>query len=134
VLALALLFVSPVVSVASDDAAASIPVADVVTMTGEYYWHEGNNEGVLEKVIFSPTGEGTWDVVFHFRFRGRNHVFRGTAEGSLTAGPLEGKIRNESEKRSFAFSGAFKDGTFEGTHSEIKRGRARPTGTMILNG
>ena len=131
---LALLFLWPMTGVAADDADPGVPVADDVIMTGEYYWDEGNNEGVLEKVIFSPTGEGAWDVAFHFRFQGRKHVYRGTAEGSLTAGSLQGNVRNESEERSFTFSGAFKDGTFEGTHSEIRRGSPRPTGTMILNG
>jgi len=123
-LAFALLLVLPAGSSSADDA---------ITMTGEYYWEEGHNEGVLKKVIFEPTGESTWDVAFYFSFRGRDHIYRGTAEGSLTQGALAGKVRNENEERSFTFKGEFKDGTFEGEHSEVDGSSSWSTGTMVLN-
>ena len=130
--ALALLFLWPIAGVMAEEAVANVPADDVVAMTGEYYWEEGHNEGVLRKVLFTPTGAGTWDVAFHFSFRGRSHVYRGTAAGSLTQGALEGTIRNESEKRSFTFSGEFDDGTFQGTHREFKGSSSWSTGTMML--
>jgi hypothetical protein len=123
VLALVLLAAFPVASSAADD---------MVTMTGEYYWEEGHDEGVLKKVEFTPTGEGAWDVAFYFSFRGRDHIYKGTAEGSLTEGALEGNIRNENEERSFTFSGEFADGTFTGEHSETEGSSSWSTGTMSL--
>ena len=99
------------------------------TLTGKY--SSGNGSGPLE-AIFQPAGEGRWKVEFHFRFQGRAHTFSGTALGSLSDGGLEGKVRNESGKRTFTFEGEFEGGTFQGTHAELERRGPEATGTMTL--
>lgn len=101
------------------------------TLTGEYIWENRDTKGDLE-AVFTPTGEGTWDVSFHFDFSDKPHTYTGTAEGSLTEGALSGEVRNEDKKRVFRFAGAFEDGTFRGDHEETTEGRERRTGTMTL--
>lgn len=115
--------------------AALVPVAagtdDATRMRGAYVWNETGDGGDLE-AVFTPTGEGTWDVEFFFTFRGQPHTYSGAAEGSLTEGKLAGEVRNEDRKRVFRFQGAFEDGTFRGDHEETTEGRERKTGTMTL--
>ena len=103
------------------------------TLTGEYVWTNRDSRGDL-KAVFTPTGEGTWDVTFYFKFRGEPHEYAGSAEGSLTEGALKGKVKNEDRKRTFTFEGAFENGKFRGTHEETTPGRARETGTLTLSG
>jgi hypothetical protein len=110
----------------------SVPAAEERTLTGEYWWEESNRGGDLRSV-FTPTDEGTWDVVFYFTFSGESHVYRGTAQGSLTQGALSGKVVNESKRRTFTFEGIVKDGVFEGTHAEIYGSFASETGTLTLS-
>ena len=103
------------------------------TLTGEFLWSGGGASGDLE-AVFTSTGEQTWDVSFHFEFRGRPHVYTGTAEGSLSQGELRGKVKNENKGRTFLFSGTVKDGKFQGTHAETEGGREQSTGTLTLSG
>ena len=103
------------------------------TLTGEFEWNHRGNRGDLE-AMFTATGQGTWDVVFHFTFRGSSHTYTGTAEGSLSEGELSGKVLNESKKRTFTFTGAFQNGEFRGTHAEIEGQRVVQTGSLILGG
>ena len=102
------------------------------TLTGEFVWNQRDSQGDLE-VVFTPTGEGEWDVAFHFSFRGSSHVFSGTAAGSLSEGELRGQVQNEDQKRSFVFGGTFKDGVFNGTHSETTGDQKEETGTLTLS-
>ncbi len=82
-----------------------------------------------------PGEERDFDVVFYFKFNGRDHQYRGTAWGSLEAsGELEGRVQNESRQRTFTFRGEFEDGTFKGTHAEIGRRGERKTGQLTLRG
>lgn len=106
---------------------------EVQTLTGEYQWSERGASGDLE-AIFKPTGEGTWKVDFHFEFRGQPHIYSGTAEGSLSEGPLSGTVLNEDKRRTFKFTGSFEDGQFSGTHSEMREDGETATGTMSLSG
>jgi len=101
------------------------------TLTGEFVWTDRDRSGDLE-AIFTATGEGTWDVAFHFTFRDTPHVYSGTAEGSLSGGDLKGTVLNEDKKRTFTFSGSFKDGAFHGTHAEVEGERTHATGTLTL--
>ena len=101
------------------------------TLNGAYTWVGDGSRGSLE-AIFTPAADGEWKVAFHFVFSGRPHTFKGTATGSLTDGALEGTVFNENRRRTFTFEGAFEDGTFEGTHAEIRRGRASQIGTLTL--
>ena len=110
--------------------------AETKTLHGNFVW-EGAGESATGdlKSIFTGTGPGEWNVIFHFKYRGQAHVYTGTAAGSLTAGALEGKVMNEDKQRNFTFTGSFEDGVFRGTHAEIGRGRKdriEPTGTMTL--
>ena len=98
-------------------------------MSGEYLWTQGGSDGPLD-VIFTPTGDGEWDVAFHFTFRGKEHTYEGTASGSLSEGDLSGTVQNESKKRTFTFAGSFADGVFSGTHAETTAGREAETGTI----
>ncbi len=100
------------------------------TLKGGFVWSQSSKGGDLE-AVFTPTGEAAWDVAFHFEFRGK-HVYSGTAEGSLTAGELSGKVFNEEKNRAFTFRGRFENGTFRGTHAEIEDGQEEPTGTLTL--
>ncbi|ANM30095.1 hypothetical protein ABI59_11700 [Acidobacteria bacterium Mor1] len=105
---------------------------DARTLKGEYVWNAMDGGGPLE-AVFTPTGEGQWQVDFNFSFRGEDHTYSGTAEGALGSGTLKGEVMNESKKRTFTFEGSFEDGTFSGTHAETTPGRARDTGTLTLS-
>ena len=111
---------------------ATVAAAAERTLTGEFWWEESGRGGDLRSV-FTPTGEGTWDVVFYFRFHGESHVYRGTAEGSLSRGALRGTVLDKDRERTFTFEGAFKNGEFAGTHSEVFSGGAEKTGTLTLS-
>lgn len=106
---------------------------EATTLTGEFVWSHRSTTGALE-AIFTPKGDGKWDVVFHFEFRGKPHVYTGTAEGSLTDGTLSGTVLNENQRRTFAFSGDVQEGRFSGRHSEVENGREKSTGTLTLGG
>jgi hypothetical protein len=99
------------------------------TLKGTYEWTDGDKKGPLE-AVFTPAGEGKWEVAFHFEFDGQPHVYAGTAEGSLSDGNLKGAVKTENKKRTFTFKGAFRDGTFTGTHAEAEHS----TGTLTLKG
>jgi hypothetical protein len=111
--------------------ATPVEAEDSETLKGRFLWSKGP-EGDLE-AVFTPTGPDAWDVSFHFRFRGRDHVYSGTAQGSLAEGELKGTVKNEDERRSFTFSGRVKDDKFEGAHSETTGGSTRSTGTLTLS-
>lgn len=106
---------------------------DTQTLTGEYLWERREMSGPLE-AVFTPAGEGKWEVSFHFTFREESHTYTGMAEGSLTEGALSGEVLNESKERTFTFTGAFDEGVFTGTHAEIREGKKIDTGTMTLKG
>lgn len=107
--------------------------AEKRTLTGLY--GSGFQDGPRPlRAVFTATGERTWDVVFYFVFNGRNHEYRGIAEGDLLEGPLSGRVQNEPRRRTFTFRGEFEDGTFQGDHFEISRGRERKTGSLSLGG
>lgn len=105
------------------------PVAQ--KLVGEYEWSQGGSSGDLQ-AKFTPTGESSWKVSFHFMFRGQRHIYTGTAEGSLSNGSLAGEVKNENRRRTFSFTGTVSDGAFEGTHAELFDGRASKTGTLTL--
>ena len=102
------------------------------TLKGSFEWVDAGKKGDLE-AVFTPTGEGKWDVAFHFEFRGA-HVYAGTAEGSLSGGDLKGRVQNDDKNRTFTFTGAFTDGEFRGTHAEVGDDGEHATGTMTLKG
>jgi hypothetical protein len=101
------------------------------TLQGEFHWERRDVRGALE-AVFTPTGEGTWDVSFHFEFREEPHTYTGTAEGSLENGPLKGTVKNENKKRTFTFEGTVTDGQFTGDHSELDGEKVYDTGTLTL--
>jgi len=101
------------------------------TLSGQFAWSQGP-EGDLE-AVFTPTGTDEWDVAFYFNFRNEDHVYSGTAQGSLTDGELKGTVKNEDKRRTFTFSGRFKDDKFEGSHAETTKGTPKATGTISLS-
>ncbi len=109
-----------------------IDADDSTTLTGEYIWNRQDVPSEIE-AVFTPAGESKWDVSFHFDFRNEGHIYTGTAEGSLTEGPLKGEVKNENKKRTFIFSGKFTDGVFEGTHAEMRDGKELDTGVIKLS-
>ena len=113
-------------------AAGTVADAGEQTLNGTYIWNSGR-PGDL-KAVFTPRGDGRWEVAFHFRFRGSPEVFRGTAAGNLSTGKLEGRVRNRNGNggRTFTFRGEFEDGTFRGTHAELFGRRESSTGTLTL--
>lgn len=101
------------------------------TLRGEYMVVDSDDRGQLE-AVFTPTGDATWDVDFHFDFQGQAHTYSGIAEGSFAAGGLTGTVRDERQRRTFSFTGTYEAGTFQGSHAEIASGGEEPTGTMTL--
>ena len=101
------------------------------TMNGSFHWTARDYKGDI-RAVFTPAGEGKWAVAFYFEFSNSDHVYEGTAEGSLDNGDLKGSVKNDSKKRSFTFVGACANGTFTGTHEEIGRKGPRDTGTIEL--
>jgi len=124
-----LLLVAVLVVASSGSAGAE----DSKRLKGEFVWTHRDNSGTLE-AVFTPTGEATWNVDFHFSFRGDDHTYSGTAEGSLSEGALKGTVQNEDKARTFTFTGSFEGGAFSGTHAEIVDGKAQQTGTLTLGG
>ena len=101
------------------------------TLNGSFEWTATGKKGDL-RAVFTPTGEGKWDVAFHFEFRGQPHIYAGTAEGTLKGGDLKGRVLNDEKDRTFIFTGSFTEGEFHGTHAEIEDGSEHPTGTLTL--
>lgn len=102
------------------------------TMTGTYKWTYNKSDEPI-RAVFSPSGAtDKWNVTFYFTFDGRDRVYVGTAQGKLSSGSLSGEVKNENKQRTFTFTGTSSDGTFNGTHAEIKRGSSRPMGTIEL--
>lgn len=107
-----------------------------VTLEGSFVWarDDGDRTGDLTAVL-TPDGENEWSVAFHFDWEGEPHTYLGTANGSLSDGPLEGTAENDSEENpaSFRFSGEFEDGTFNGIHRYVNEdGNLQEIGTLTL--
>ena len=109
--------------------------SDEVTLTGEFLWQHMNHTGDLD-AVFTRTGDGAWGVEFRFVWEGELHVYRGTAEGSLTDGELRGNVVTDNPERrpqTFFFAGRFERGRFTGTHTALQpSGGMHPTGTLTL--
>jgi hypothetical protein len=101
------------------------------TLTGTYVWGSGDDRGPLE-AVFTPAGDGHWNVDFHFEHSGSAHTYSGTADGQLGQGTLSGRVTSEGRRRVFTFRGEFRNGRFSGTHSEVMGGEEEPTGTLTL--
>jgi hypothetical protein len=107
---------------------------DEVTLTGEFLWKHMNHTGDLD-AVFTKIGDGAWGVEFRFVWEGELHVYRGTAEGSVTDGGLRGNVvtDNPTRPRTFFFAGRFERGRFTGTHTALQAsGGTYPTGTLTL--
>ncbi len=111
--------------------ASLVEAAESRTLTGEYVWNRDGTRGALE-AVFTPAGEGSWEVVFYANFNDRRVTYEGTARGSLSEGSLQGEVKSQSRRQTYRFSGTFDEGSFEGTHSEVRRGSDRPLGTLTL--
>lgn len=116
-------------------AGPSLLATDTQTLQGEFVWERPDEKivGALE-AVFEATGKETWNVSFHFTFDEKDHVYAGTAEGSLMDGELHGRVMTDGENPSpFEFEGTFSEGSFNGTHASLRDGEPQPTGTMTLS-
>ncbi|HXV77347.1 MAG TPA: hypothetical protein VD788_13595 [Candidatus Polarisedimenticolaceae bacterium] len=107
---------------------------ETVTLKGQFVW-ERSDKGIPGELaaMFTPSGEGTWDVVFHFEWEGEMREWKGTATGNLGSGRLEGEaVEDRDRKRTFAFRGAFTDGVFAGSHGQLRDGELSSGGTLTL--
>ena len=60
-------------------------VQETVILTGEYVWDD--KKGDL-KAVFVETGEGGWDVRFHYTWDDQASIWEGTARGGLSEGVM----------------------------------------------
>ena len=110
---------------------------DEVTLQGQFVWNsiDGETTGDL-KAVFTPTGKDEWNVAFHFDFQDQANVYKGTAQGSLSDGSLEGEVDDGDEgenKRTYRFRGTFANRAFAGTHARVStEGEPRDLGTLTL--
>lgn len=118
---------------AAEATATEATATEATTLDGEFYWAEGEASGTLQAVFTPKETAGEWDVAFHFEFRGKSHLYTGTAAGSLVSGQLSGTAQNENKGRTFTFTGKVAEGKFSGTHAETTEGR-KSTGTLTLGG
>jgi len=107
---------------------------NAVTLIGHYVWtrKDGDHPGEI-KAVFTPVKDGEWAVAFYFDFRGKAHIYEGTAEGKLDNGELKGTVKNDNKNRTFRFKGSTADGTFTGTHLEEGGRGERDTGRITLS-
>jgi hypothetical protein len=106
---------------------------DDVTLNGGFVWEkeDGNHEGDL-KAILTPTGDGEWDVSFHFDWEDGAHIYAGTCSGSLD-GELSGEITSDGDgDMQFKFNGSFENGEFSGTHNFVTEDGLKKAGTLTL--
>ena len=109
--------------------------ADEVTLRGNFLWKQMHHMGDLD-AVFTKSGDGAWDVEFRFVWERELHVYRGTAEGSLTDGEFRGNVITDNPERpqTFFFAGRFERGRFTGTHTALQPSGGRyPTGTLTLS-
>ena len=105
-----------------------------VTWKGTYVWERSDKDipGDIE-AVFTPAGDKTWDVVFHFEWEGEMRAWKGTATGSLDNGELKGEAKEDRDReRTFAFEGTVKDGKFQGIHGGMRDGKLSETGKITL--
>lgn len=110
--------------------ASVLPAGNEQTLTGRFRWTQAGEEGDL-RAVFTPKGENSYDVSFHFDYRGE-HTYTGTAEGSLKEGGLKGTVQDEYKRRRWDFEGTFHAGKFQGNHVELRDGDRQATGTLTL--
>lgn len=102
------------------------------TLTGSYIWtRAGDKEGDL-KAVFTAKSDNEYSVSFYFKFEGVDHVYSGTAKGSLKNGELAGEVKDEKKEHTFTFAGMCKEGAFSGTHHVISEKGENKTGTLTL--
>ena len=102
------------------------------TMNGEYLWTRMDSPGPI-KAEFVATDDNQWKVSFYFNFRDVDHVYSGTATGSLSNGELHGEVMSDGERpQPFAFEGTVENGVFSGTH-RTQGEDGEETGTLTLS-
>jgi hypothetical protein len=112
-----------------------------VTLSGQYtwkrdegFWERNENDVTADlKAVFTPAGDHTWDIVFHYDWEDEMRAWKGSATGSLENGPLRGVgVEDRDGKRTFAFRGNVKDGVFTGEHGSERGGGWHRSGTLTL--
>jgi len=109
--------------------------SDDETLTGTFVWNNDDGEVTGDlKAVFAPAGDRAWKVAFYFDWEDEPHIWKGTAEGNLSDGKLSGEVTADlDEPVTFSFAGSFEEGTFQGTHSQMReKGERKQTGTLTL--
>ncbi len=102
------------------------------TFTGSYIWNRSTDKEGDLKAVFTSKGDSEYSVSFYFKFEGVDHVYSGTAKGSLQNGKLAGEVKDEKKEHTFTFAGMCKEGAFSGTHHVIGEKGESKTGTLTL--
>ena len=100
-------------------------------LSGTYQWDNGS-DGPLE-ATFVETGPDSWKVEFVFRFQGKKNKWKGTAQGVLGEGPLEGRAKAARMNRFWVFTAELENGNYIGTHAELVGDEEVPSGTFELS-
>ncbi|MEO1365749.1 MAG: hypothetical protein AAFX50_01140 [Acidobacteriota bacterium] len=102
-------------------ALVSAAPAAAQSFSGSYDWSSGGSGSLA--ATFAPAGETAggapaWEVTFDFTFYGKDHTWKGTAEGAFEEGAtITGTARGS--RRDWVFTGTFEDGVLAGEHAQL---------------
>jgi len=119
-------------------AAGAHAAGDAVTLKGDFTWGKPKKgkpaKGDKVSAVFTAKEAGKYDVVFTAKWKKKDQVFKGTAEGSLDNGKLTGKATYK-DGRTWTFKCDVKDGQATGTHYAFKKGTEskRSNGTLTIS-
>ena len=101
------------------------------TIEGTYNWSAQGDRQHTVTAVFNETEPGKYKVDFSFKWGNKDHIYSGTAEGSLTNGKLVGNVRADDQpNRRFGFNGNSVKGVFSGDHHEKRGNHEAATGRI----
>lgn len=101
------------------------------TIEGTYNWSAQGDRQHTVTAVFNETAPGKYSVDFSFTWGDKAHVYKGTAEGSLSDGKLIGSVRADDQpNRQFGFNGTSVKGVFSGDHHEKRGNHEAGTGKI----
>ena len=101
------------------------------TIEGTYNWSAQGDRQHTVTAVFNETAPGKYSVDFSFTWGNKAHVYKGTAEGSLSDGKLIGSVRADDQpNRQFGFNGTSVKGVFSGDHHEKRGNHEAGTGKI----
>lgn len=124
-IAIALLGVALHLGCLDSNAQAADANTGAVTFSGTFDWGRKKDQKI--QGVFTPDGANKWKVVWTFKWKKKDEIYTGSAEGNLVNGSVKGSaIRMDhkdktkphpKDKRKFTFNVTAKDGTLSGKHS-----------------